>query len=300
MYSSGNNTISGAQVGIGISNPQASLHLKDYSGISMSGTMTYMPLIRLQSTNPNILPVTTNFWDFTTNAQSSLTFSHHTSQNTNAIEALRLGANYVKVFDRLKVGSFGEYGATLTPDNTQGYGLSLGLKELGTGAWQGHGAAMFTTSSGEFQLMTNHTSGVVNGASSMLNNLRFSINETNAYFSTPVRIGGSYGDVNILTSPYKLYVQGGIRTEQVVVDYYNTWYDFVFEKEYDLMSIADLKLFVKTNKHLPEVPSEKEVRNDGLNLADMNAVLLQKVEELTLYIFQLEERLGKLETNETH
>lgn len=64
--------------------------------------------------------------------------------------------------------------------------------------------------------------------------------------------------------------------------------DFVFNKDYKLMSLYDVENFINTNKHLPGVPSEAEVVENGLNLGDMNATLLQKVEELTLYMIQLQ------------
>ena len=64
--------------------------------------------------------------------------------------------------------------------------------------------------------------------------------------------------------------------------------DFVFSSDYKLMSLYDVENFINTNKHLPSVPSAKEVVENGLNLGDMNATLLQKVEELTLYMINLQ------------
>lgn len=64
--------------------------------------------------------------------------------------------------------------------------------------------------------------------------------------------------------------------------------DFVFQPDYKLMSLYDVENFINENKHLPGVPSEKEVLENGLNLGDMNATLLQKVEELTLYMINLQ------------
>ncbi len=64
--------------------------------------------------------------------------------------------------------------------------------------------------------------------------------------------------------------------------------DYVFNQDYKLRSLYDVENFINTNKHLPDVPSEKEVVANGLNLGDMNAILLQKVEELTLYMINLQ------------
>ncbi len=64
------------------------------------------------------------------------------------------------------------------------------------------------------------------------------------------------------------------------------------------MPIAELKNFIQTNKHLPGIATEKEILESGLDLGDSNAVLLQKIEELTLYIIQLNEEVEKLKNKE--
>jgi len=78
------------------------------------------------------------------------------------------------------------------------------------------------------------------------------------------------------------------------------WYDHVFAPEYQLTPLKDVEQFVKTHRHLPDIPSEKEVLANGLNLADMDALLLKKVEELTLYTIdqqkQIEDLKGLIES----
>ena len=81
--------------------------------------------------------------------------------------------------------------------------------------------------------------------------------------------------------------------ELVVVDP-TKWADFVFEKKYQLMPLLDVESFYNTNKHLPSVPSEKEVKANGINTAEMDAILLQKIEELTLYIVQQQKEINNL------
>ena len=73
--------------------------------------------------------------------------------------------------------------------------------------------------------------------------------------------------------------------------------DYVFLPNYKLMSFSDLRTFVTTNHHLPNVPSANDYQQNGVDLGEMNRVLLEKTEELTLYILQLEERIKKLEEN---
>jgi len=73
------------------------------------------------------------------------------------------------------------------------------------------------------------------------------------------------------------------------------WPDFVFSKNYNLLPLAEVEQFITENQHLPNVPSAAEVEANGIELGEMNAILLQKVEELTLYIIQMEKRLAELE-----
>ena len=72
------------------------------------------------------------------------------------------------------------------------------------------------------------------------------------------------------------------------------WSDFVFNKDYDLMPLNKVESFVKKNKHLPEVPSAKEMEESGLNLKEMNLLLLKKVEELTLHVIEMKKENDQL------
>lgn len=78
-----------------------------------------------------------------------------------------------------------------------------------------------------------------------------------------------------------------------------SWADFVFDEDYKLITINELKNFIECNNHLPNIPSEKEVLKNGIDLLDMNIMLLQKIEELTLYILDLEKRITEVEQNYT-
>lgn len=94
---------------------------------------------------------------------------------------------------------------------------------------------------------------------------------------------------------YNLYVTGGILTEKVKIaaNGSGAWSDFVFDKDYKLRPIKDLDLFIKENKHLPDVPTTEEVRKNGYELGETQAKLLQKIEENTLYIIALEKKLSE-------
>jgi hypothetical protein len=73
------------------------------------------------------------------------------------------------------------------------------------------------------------------------------------------------------------------------------WADYVFEEDYELMPIDSLEKYIESNNHLPNVPTTEEVTANGNNMAETDKILLEKVEELTLYIIQLEKRLSELE-----
>lgn len=92
----------------------------------------------------------------------------------------------------------------------------------------------------------------------------------------------------------KLSVDGTIGAKKIKVTQ-NIWADFVFEPGYTLPSLKEVEGYIRENKHLPGIPTEKEVQEDGLDLGEMNKKLLQKVEELTLYIIEQQKRIEKLE-----
>jgi hypothetical protein len=97
-------------------------------------------------------------------------------------------------------------------------------------------------------------------------------------------------------SPYKMVVAGGILTEKVRVATNGTpfWADFVFEPNYKLRSLPELEQFIKQNKHLPDIPTTKEVTEKGIDLAETQALLLQKIEELSLYVIQQGKEIERL------
>ena len=74
------------------------------------------------------------------------------------------------------------------------------------------------------------------------------------------------------------------------------WPDYVFSSDYQLMPLHEVEQFVKENRHLPEVPSEKELKENGLDVVEMDALLLKKIEELTLYVIELEKQINGLKT----
>ena len=100
---------------------------------------------------------------------------------------------------------------------------------------------------------------------------------------------GSVGIGTTNTDGYKLAVNGIIRAKEIKVE--SDWADFVFKKDYKLPSLKEVETHINKNGTLPGIPSESEVKANGVNLAKTNALLLQKIEELTLYTIQQQKML---------
>ncbi|MES1225318.1 MAG: hypothetical protein ABUT20_58095, partial [Bacteroidota bacterium] len=97
------------------------------------------------------------------------------------------------------------------------------------------------------------------------------------------------GSITTWDPAYKLSVKGAIRCQKVLVDI--TWADYVFHKDYKLMSIPELEKFVVENKHLPNIPAGSEIEKNGLDLGTVQAKQMEKIEELTLYIIELNKKM---------
>ncbi len=109
-----------------------------------------------------------------------------------------------------------------------------------------------------------------------------------------VRTDGSIG-IGIAQPKSKLDVNGSIRAKEVRIEA-TGWADFVFLENYKLPSLSEVESHIKENKHLPNIPSESEVKEKGISIGEMQAKLLQKIEELTLYVIEQNKKIEKLET----
>jgi len=97
-------------------------------------------------------------------------------------------------------------------------------------------------------------------------------------------------------SGYKLAIKGKAIVEEIKVELNTNWPDYVFSDDYRLRSLTQLEAYVKQNKHLPGIPSQKEVEEEGILLGEMQGKLLEKIEELTLYLIKQNQRIQQLES----
>ncbi|WP_421876502.1 hypothetical protein [Marinoscillum sp.] len=107
-----------------------------------------------------------------------------------------------------------------------------------------------------------------------------------AYFKYNVGIG-------VLNPSEKLEVNGTIRTKEVKVEA-SSWPDYVFAEGYDLMTLGEISEYIAENQHLPGLPSAEEVAIEGVALGEMNATLLEKIEELTLHQIEQHKEINYL------
>lgn len=100
--------------------------------------------------------------------------------------------------------------------------------------------------------------------------------------------------VGTATPTHKLSVNGAIRAKEIIVD--SGWSDFVFDSGYSLRPLAEVASHIEENGHLPDVPSAAVVESEGLSLGEAQKIMMQKIEELTLYVIEQDKKLKELES----
>ncbi len=136
-------------------------------------------------------------------------------------------------------------------------------------------------------------------------NIRIGTNSGNTDGKFVIRTNGGdrffvdgNGNVNIGSQTdapgYKLRVDGKMICEEVKVKLSSAWPDYVFEDKHQLMPVSELAKFIQLNKHLPNIPSAREVATNGIQVGDMQKKMMEKIEELTLYIISLQQQIDSL------
>ena len=143
--------------------------------------------------------------------------------------------------------------------------------------------------------------GNIEAATTVNGNRIVSMNGSNIWFNSGASQPngkiyiGSTASYPTTTGNYKLYVEGGILTEKVKVALRSTanWADYVFEKNYELMPLKNVEEYIAIHKHLPGIDSASELTKNGLDLAEMQAKHMAKIEEMMLYIIQQNKTIEK-------
>lgn len=141
-------------------------------------------------------------------------------------------------------------------------------------------------SSGKYEMRT----GIVDAEFKNSGNTSFT-NPGDVYFTNNGYVGIG---TSVIPTGVKLAVNGKILATEIEVQLNSEWPDYVFNEEYKLSPLSEVEQFIKENNHLPGVPSANSISKDGINLGQMNAILLQKIEELTLHMIDLQKEVEGL------
>lgn len=308
LYSSGNNIIAGNSVGIGTNSPSLSSKLHIFGSGSSE-------LLRLQNNSSSGL---SKFIFYNDNTANYATFTKYGSTYAGGY------AGVTTLFPFANLFAFGNNNGGFLNVSSGNVGLAVyktGLTKLKffidyTSENVGIGGNNVPTTTihfnnalaGDTLKITNSTTGhtssdgleirTTGNAASIINRENNTLSlGTNNTSRMSIAADGKVS-IGTVTTPtgYKLYVESGILTEKVKVALKSSanWADYVFADNYNLKSLAEVEKYINEYNHLPGVPSAQEVVDNGLDLATMDAKLLEKIEELTLYMIQLKKEVEEL------
>jgi hypothetical protein len=313
-------TISKAQTWGGSTTQTGNTFRTGYVGI---GATPIVPLHLIQNCNYPTNPITdfrlekfTNYttnrnyrWDFNIDLNSgNLGFAHSFNSSAFTLPFL-LTPTSVNVLGDFNVGNTGlpANRFTILSNGNVGVGIANPLNQFQVGnSFNVNNGSLLTnniTSLISFQNLgtTTLNNGLL--VTSGLSNLQgLSVNGNTTVTGTSTLNGNTSikGFLEIknaagTANEFKVDQSGNVRARKVKVDV-GIIPDYVFQPDYKLLSLDDLKVFITLNKHLPNVPSEQEYKERGeIDLTELNLKLLEKVEELTLYILHLEQRINIIE-----
>ena len=163
----------------------------------------------------------------------------------------------------------------------------------------GTSASPYLISAGDTSLYANN--GTISSATTTSGNRVVTMNNSNIWFKSAAADTngkiyiGTTATYPTTTGNYKLFVEGGILTEKVKVALRSTanWADYVFEKNYELMPLKNVEEYIAAHKHLPGIDSANELTKKGLDLAEMQAKHMAKIEEMMLYIIEQNKTIEK-------
>ncbi|MBC8172283.1 MAG: hypothetical protein H7X71_00130, partial [Chitinophagales bacterium] len=204
------------------------------------------------------------------------------------------GANY-GIYSTVNTSNIGSYAASLNGKVYCSGDVGIGTiypdaqlhVDLGEDAEPGSGGYIISgaTSSTNIAIDNNEIMARIDGAVSTLHLNNDGGNVSMCYASGNVMIGAS-----VPATGYLLSVDGKIMCEELKVQLSESWPDYVFADDYKLMNLYELEKSIQKNNHLPNIPSAKEIETNGIAVGEMQKMMMEKIEELTLYIIELKKQ----------
>lgn len=175
-------------------------------------------------------------------------------------------------------------------DNSDFYGIGV----RGKGGWKGvEGIVAGTGSSAYYGVYGSSTSTNTGGNFGVYGVAKNGLENYAGYFDGVVAIGDN---TPTKAAGYLLSVDGKIACTEVRVQPTAEWPDYVFSQEYNLIPLCELEKSINEQKHLPGIPSAMEIENDGIQVGEMQRKMMEKIEELTLYIIDLNKKIESLQS----
>jgi hypothetical protein len=249
-----------------------------------------------------------------------------TTPSATGLQSITSGASSKAIYGQAANGGFGVVGESFGPNAIGGYFISDGTTgtALKAETINSGNAAYLSAPGGGYALIVNQGNVGINfpnpmstlavkkntniitpdGSLALIGTSHVSHFHYGTNEDTYVRGGkngsavvindGALGNVGIGVYPstYKLEVNGTMRAKEVIVE--TGWADYVFAPNYKLPSIYDMEKYINANQHLQNVPSASEIENKGLKVGETNKAMMEKIEELALYIIQLKKEIDVL------
>lgn len=299
-------TSNNSNVGIGTSTPDASLHIKTGMGnliVENSGIESAAITVQSGRFNRPALNVFkqagTEYWNTgilydengnqrysigTSQALSSSKFTIQPNGNiglgTNSpVNKLQFG-DFLNT-ENMKIGMPGVYNFEQVLLGQYGNGAAALEFISHVGTLNSYGVRFYSSTDSGLNGLQIQTASPASSAQNLAYTTRLSIG-----------VDGNVG-IGTIAAAYKLDVLGTVRAREILVNMNGA--DFVFEDKHRLMPLTELESFIRKKKRLPQVASATEMKANGANLGDLNTKLLQKIEEMTLYIIAQDKRIGQLE-----
>ncbi|SEK53251.1 hypothetical protein SAMN05421740_1025 [Parapedobacter koreensis] len=291
--------------GVGVTNAQTTLH-GNYKAvtIAMDRNVAYAKTLILLHEMYNGSLLSTNY---AVGSIMAIRGSTSTYQRLNVAD-IRSSSAYnttsasLSSFDGDAYGSTAVWALKTCMYNGKKY-LALHVPYLAGQHMLGYHFVGWIKSTGEtLKTVTYEVEGVPQNQDVLTDIADYTPNMAENHLAGRLLVSGNVG-IGTTDPQAKLAVEGNILAKEVKVKTDIAVPDYVFGEDYQLSTLAEVEAYVKEHKHLPEIPSAADIKKDGLNLAEMNLLLLKKVEELTLHLLKerrareaVENRLDSIDT----